>query len=171
MVPWWVCAFHVWQSKSTATTVSMFIVQFFSFQQFQFLLFNKQVLIVVQFYTETNFPFIPLCIFHSHFTPYFFSSVMPGTEAGPLLEPLEHDRCLFFYWLLGHYPVRSYLISSSTCTQRVKLSLMFTAQGNSDGDSSALLSPPWLLEPATCSGKVAMRWSYQGTAIWGTSAV
>lgn len=80
----------------------MFIVQFFSFQQFQFLLFNKQVLVIVQFYTETNFTLTSFCIFHPHFTLYFFSSIMPGTEAGPLLEPLEHDKCLFFYWLSGH---------------------------------------------------------------------
>lgn len=67
--------------------------------------------------------------------------------------------------------VSLYLISSSTSTQRVKLSLMFTAQGNSDGDSSVQLSPLWLLDPGTCCGKVAMGWNYQWTAIWGRFAV
>lgn len=58
---------------------------------------KKQVLFILQFFTETNFIFISLCIF----SPTHIS-VMSGTEAAPLLEPLEHDRHLFFYWLSEH---------------------------------------------------------------------
>lgn len=70
---WWGWAFHVWQSKSMETSAVYCSV----------LHWNK---------------------FHPRFTMYFFThiSAMPGAEAAPLLEPSEHDRCLFFYWLSEH---------------------------------------------------------------------
>lgn len=83
-----------------------------------------QVLFTVQIFIAKKF-----CIFSPTFLQCQVQSLLP------LLETSAHPRSLFLfsYWLSGH-KVWEFVAP----LQRIEASLMFTAQGNPDWDSSAI---------------------------------